>query len=129
VRGCVAFERGALVYCVESLDLPEPARLDDVAVAPEAIDHANRSAGLAAADVTGHRVTTLTLPGVLRAEREGRSVWGWPYRQAEPPGRGGGTPPGPASPLELRAIPYYAWANRGPAQMRVWLPDDRLAAS
>ena len=25
-------------------------------------------------------------------------------------------------PLTLTAIPYYAWANRGPASMRVWIP-------
>ncbi len=25
---------------------------------------------------------------------------------------------------ELVAIPYYAWANRGENQMRVWLPEE-----
>ncbi len=25
-------------------------------------------------------------------------------------------------PLPLRLIPYYAWLNRGPSEMRVWLP-------
>jgi DUF1680 family protein len=24
--------------------------------------------------------------------------------------------------VELRFIPYYAWANRGPTPMRVWTP-------
>lgn len=24
--------------------------------------------------------------------------------------------------LELTAVPYYTWANRGPGTMRVWLP-------
>jgi DUF1680 family protein len=24
--------------------------------------------------------------------------------------------------LTLTAIPYYAWANRGPGTMRVWIP-------
>jgi len=33
-------------------------------------------------------------------------------------GRGG------RSPVTLRAIPYYAWANREPAAMRVWLAHD-----
>ena len=23
---------------------------------------------------------------------------------------------------ELTLVPYYAWANRGPAPMRVWIP-------
>jgi uncharacterized protein len=30
VRGCVAFERGPLVYCVESADLPDGAVLEDL---------------------------------------------------------------------------------------------------
>jgi DUF1680 family protein len=25
-------------------------------------------------------------------------------------------------PVELTLIPYYAWANRGPAAMEVWIP-------
>lgn len=25
-------------------------------------------------------------------------------------------------PVELTAVPYYAWANRGAGAMRVWLP-------
>ena len=24
--------------------------------------------------------------------------------------------------IEARAIPYYAWANRDPGAMRVWIP-------
>ena len=27
-----------------------------------------------------------------------------------------------ARPIELRAIPYFAWANRGVEAMRVWIP-------
>jgi uncharacterized protein len=27
-----------------------------------------------------------------------------------------------ADTLALRAIPYYAWANRRPEAMRVWIP-------
>jgi DUF1680 family protein len=30
VRGCVAFERGPLVYCLESADLPDGAVLEDI---------------------------------------------------------------------------------------------------
>jgi hypothetical protein len=24
--------------------------------------------------------------------------------------------------VKLMAVPYYAWANRGPGTMRVWIP-------
>jgi uncharacterized protein len=28
----------------------------------------------------------------------------------------------PTEPLEIPAIPYFAWANREPGPMRVWIP-------
>lgn len=28
------------------------------------------------------------------------------------------------SPVDLKAIPYYAWANRGRGEMAVWIPED-----
>ena len=28
----------------------------------------------------------------------------------------------PGRPAKLVAIPYYAWADRGPSPMRVWIP-------
>jgi DUF1680 family protein len=27
-------------------------------------------------------------------------------------------------PLEVLAVPYFAWANRGPGEMAVWLPTE-----
>jgi DUF1680 family protein len=35
VRGCIAFERGPLVYCIESADVPLKAQLEDVRWDPE----------------------------------------------------------------------------------------------
>ena len=45
--------------------------------------------------------------------------------QAQQPGAGQGHPldGGGATPVELRAVPYFAWANRGPTDMRVWVPE------
>jgi len=31
-------------------------------------------------------------------------------------------PNGPATPSDLVAIPYFANANRGPVQMKTWIP-------
>jgi uncharacterized protein len=31
-------------------------------------------------------------------------------------------PKPPASPTTVKLIPYYAWANRDPASMQVWIP-------
>jgi uncharacterized protein len=51
---------------------------------------------------------------------------GWPYTgqadgAAAAPARA--APPGVAAQLTL--IPYHLWGNRGPASMRVWLPEAR----
>ena len=29
---------------------------------------------------------------------------------------------GPEREIKARFIPYYAWSNRGPSEMSVWLP-------
>jgi hypothetical protein len=34
IRGCVAIQRGPLVYCFEQADQPDGARLDDLGVRP-----------------------------------------------------------------------------------------------
>ena len=48
--------------------------------------------------------------------RPGGSAPGWwPYRSADT-----STQLGPE--VELVAVPYYAWANREPGAMRVWIP-------
>jgi uncharacterized protein len=107
VRSCVAFERGPLVYCLESPDLPDGAGLDDVAVTGAAA-HATT----APMEIAGHRVTSLVVPG-LAYQRERGTTWPYRTRQAShDPAR-----------VALRAIPYYSWANRGPAEMRVWIPE------
>jgi uncharacterized protein len=109
VRGCVAVERGPLVHCAEQVDQPGAPGLDDLVI--------DTTTGLTAR----HRpellggVTTVVGSGLLRARPAGQG-W-WPYRTAR--GGGGG---GPATPIELTTIPYYAWGNREESGMRVWLP-------
>jgi len=56
---------------------------------------------------------------VVRAPgfRVDESAWGGrlyrPFRPGAAPAR---------QRAELTAIPYFAWANRGPGAMRVWIP-------
>ena len=45
---------------------------------------------------------------------------GWPYRDA------GAARPGVHRDAEIPMLPYHAWANRGPATMRIWLPTTEL---
>jgi uncharacterized protein len=48
----------------------------------------------------------------------------WPYEESshDP------ADPSSAPTREIRAVPYLAWANRGPGAMRVWIPRDGGAA-
>jgi DUF1680 family protein len=103
-RNQVAVQRGPVVYCLESVDLPRDVRVPNVLI-PRAIDLKPRfEAGL--------------LGGV--SVLEGRAEH-WPepdwsrelYREL--------TPSKP-SPIDLTLIPYYAWGNRGPSEMTVWMP-------
>jgi uncharacterized protein len=98
VRGCVAAERGPLVYCGEAVGQDPAVRLDEVAV----------DASLPPAD----QGPDDGLGGALTLRCSAR-----PLRAAEP-GQ-------PAAPTPLTLIPYHLWANRGPTSMRVWLPQRR----
>jgi uncharacterized protein len=98
VRGCVAVERGPLVMCAESVDLPGERHVDllrvDTSVPPRDDEDSV----------------------VVNARFLDPSDDGWPYRDAgvaEPSVSDGGAVP---------LVPYNRWANRGPSTMRVWLP-------
>ncbi|THV22868.1 glycoside hydrolase family 127 protein [Glycomyces paridis] len=96
VRGCAAVERGPVVYCAESLDLPG-GDLDELTVdaATAPIERGGR---------------------VLVAATVHDRPDGWPYGPAAPEGEG--------KPVELVLVPFHLRATRGPAAMRVWLPQE-----
>jgi uncharacterized protein len=98
VRGCVAVERGPLVYCLESADLPPGAQLEDLRW-----DRRRKPAAVPRPDV-GDAVVGITVPVVRR-----------------PAGGSSTAEAGPAD-LSAGAVPYFAWANRGAGAMRVWIP-------
>ena len=102
--GRVALRRGPLIYCVEQADLGADPR--DLVLPPDAELTATWEPELLGG------VTMLHAPALLR---EDSTPWaGDLYRPA-------GTPAPPARDVELRAVPYYAWANREPGGMAVWL--------
>ncbi|UYQ65002.1 glycoside hydrolase family 127 protein [Streptomyces peucetius] len=104
VRGCVAVERGPLVYCAESLDLPDGTGLDDLTVdatTQPVEDHGRVHV----------RAFTRLRPGPGPA---------WPYGPVPAPS----TPDGERS-VELTLVPYHQWAERARSAMRVWLPAGR----
>jgi DUF1680 family protein len=93
-RGRVALQRGPLVYCAEWPDNPD-GRVRDLLLAGDAALRIE-----AAPDLLGGVVV---LKG--RAHRRERNAAGELALSAQ----------------DFTAIPYYAWANRGPGEMIVWI--------
>jgi hypothetical protein len=99
-QGLLAIQRGPIVYCLEQCDQTEP--LAALWLPQEADLKAAREPGLLGGVVT--------ITGEARATTEPqwrRSL----YQSAPSAGR-----------VALKAIPYYAWDNRQPGPMKVWLP-------
>jgi len=110
-RGCLAIERGPLVYCLEAVDNPGH-RLDDVVLDPSGATTVEPHPGL----VPG--LTRIRAGGAVRADRP-RS-W-WPYRSTGDRDADGDEPAGGAA-TTLTAVPYFSWGNRDEGAMRVWIP-------
>jgi len=101
-RGQVAVMRGPVVYCAESVDLPEGVALENVAVAREF-----QPTEAYEPDLLGG-IVTVTGKGHAREETDGSL-----YRDA-----GNGA----FREISLTLIPYFAWRNRGRTDMTVWMP-------
>jgi uncharacterized protein len=106
VRGCLAIERGPLVFTVEQVDQADDAVVDDLRLDPAGATSAEHRA-----DLLGG-VTVVTVRG--RADRHPSADP--PYRPAGEAPRAGGRD------VDVTAVPYFSWANRGVGPMRVWLP-------
>jgi DUF1680 family protein len=103
--GRVAVRRGPLVYCLEGADHPG-VDVWDIEL-PEDAEWAAE-----------HRPDLLGGVTVLKTEGEARDGSGWDGALYRPLGSGE-----PSSrPVEVTAIPYYAWANRKLGPMQVWIP-------
>jgi DUF1680 family protein len=103
-RHQVAVKCGPLVYCLESRDVPPGVGILDVAV-PASIALKPRFEDKLLGGIT-----------VLRGQAEAASETAWGkqlYRELAPTAARG---------IDVRLIPYYAWGNRGPSEMTVWLP-------
>jgi uncharacterized protein len=114
VRGCVAIERGPLVYCFEQADQLGGARVDDLVIHP--------------GGVLGERPVTLDGIGqTIEVTAQGVRLAPVPPAPAAPPQAATSTASfGPAassaSEVTAIAIPYLQWDNRDGGPMRVWMP-------
>jgi len=103
-RNQVAIQRGPIVYCLESADLEKGLAVSDVLI-PRGIDLRPR-----------HHRSLLGGVTVLEGKAEAiveRAWSGGLYRELAPAA---------SRSVSLRLIPYYAWGNRGPSEMTVWMP-------
>jgi len=111
VRGCAAVERGPIVYCLGQADMPAGVGVDDVEV-----DLGQTLALAGEVDPALSDTPTVEVMARPRPEPAGSSPR-WPYRTAV-----AGDVDSPGGTTTLRVVPYFAWANRTPGAMRVWLP-------
>jgi DUF1680 family protein len=107
-RNQVAVMRGPLVYCLESGDLPPGVRPSEVLI-PRDIELQPRPDPTLGDLMTG----IVVLGGQARALPEQRA-------RLHPLDRA--VRAAPLKAVEIKMIPYYAWANRGKSEMTVWLP-------
>ncbi|QEL17948.1 glycoside hydrolase family 127 protein [Limnoglobus roseus] len=104
LRNQVAVQRGPVVYCVESCDLPAAVRVQSVAIPRTAAFRPRYDAKLLGG--------VAVLEGA--AEATAAPAWGKElYRELAPT---------VAKAFDLRLIPHYAWGNRGKSEMTVWTP-------
>lgn len=99
---------GPVLYCLESPDLPAGADVPSVYVPANA--RLTPVAGLAGVAAPLARTTVVLRSRLLhRPNPTGGDL----YRP---------TPATAFQPINAQLIPYFAWANRGPSAMSVWLP-------
>ena len=104
-RGRTALQRGPLVYCLESAD--NGPDLDALTLPPEAMLTAEFQP-----DLLGGVVVLCGVAQRLPAEEEETELY-----RFEPP---------VLVPTAITAVPYFAWDNRAPGEMRVWLREHQL---
>lgn len=102
-RNQVAIKRGPVVYCLESMDIDGGKCIDDVLI-PSDIQFVPKRM-----HIDGYPV--VALEGRARLA-ENVSWTNTLYREVSKADEE----------VTIRLIPYYAWGNRGKAEMTVWMP-------
>jgi len=103
-RNQAAVRRGPMVYCLESVDLPDATPIATVAIASDTQFRSRFQERLLGA------VTVLEGKARVFAGGSWDNTLYRPLSAQE------------SKTIDIRLIPYYAWSNRGPSEMQVWLP-------
>jgi DUF1680 family protein len=98
--GKIAYQRGPLVYCFEDKDNDNGWMFDRFVASKEPVTSQFEENLLGG-------VITLSMKGSkVRESADSKTV----------------------EPVMLKAIPYYAWNNRGASNMLIWMPDNKSTA-
>ncbi|MFC1633997.1 glycoside hydrolase family 127 protein [Planctomycetota bacterium] len=103
-RNQVAVRRGPIVYCLESIDLPDHVGIMNVIVSSKAQFQDRYVKNLLGG------VTVLETKAYVRAGEDWDKILYRRISLQEPKA------------VDIRLIPYYAWGNRGDCEMTVWIP-------
>lgn len=102
VRNQVAVKRGPVVYCVETADIPKDASILDV--------YFPVKSELTATYKPDFLGGITTINGQMKVRKDKNEEM---YNEMSAP---------QFDSYDAQLVPYYAWANRGSAEMSVWLP-------
>jgi DUF1680 family protein len=108
--GRVAVQRGPLVYCLEQTDQSEGVVLHDVSLDLRKRGESQFREEFEKDLLSG--VLVLKHPGAVNSKPAGAKGLYQPFS----------TEIASTRPIELKFIPYYAWANRSETAMQVWTP-------
>jgi DUF1680 family protein len=111
-RGRVAFQRGPIVFCMERLD--QPSLDQDLNLSNYAVDLRAPTTARFDPDLLDG-VMVLEHPGTVSIPANQKL-----YFAANDAAKA------QELPVTVKLIPYYAWANRAPAAMQVWIPYRRV---
>jgi len=104
-RNQVAVMRGPIVYCLESIDVPEGIQFEDICLPANAKWKTQYKP-----DMLGG-VTVLKTKAIVLDKIVDEDIGGYRQVRYVEPRR-----------IDITMIPYYAWNNRDEPKMTVWLP-------
>lgn len=104
LRNQIAIKRGPIVYCLESNEIPNEAKISDIVV-PNDIDFTSR---YEADFLCG--VTVLEGTVFLQSQTDWKQALYQEHLSLK------------RTKINARFIPYFSWGNRGKSEMSVWLP-------
>jgi DUF1680 family protein len=102
-KGRFALQRGPLVYCIEGPDNVD-GLVQNISIAQQSKATVNYQPELL------NGLYTISLDGMSNKRQLNSEEF-------------------LSTPQQVKAIPYYAWANRGPSEMTVWIPYEKAAVT